>query len=380
MDLDDENEQVKIKKLFGQQINPPVFWTSLITIILFVFAILTRLEDMQRIFFAIRAFISVHFGWFYILMVNALLLLCVYLFFGRYKNVRLGGDSAKTDFTFLQWFAMLFNAGIGLALMFYSLAEPMIHYSNPPAIEMLSDYPEQLAFGLTFFHWGLHGWAVYGLVGLTVAFFAYNRGLPMSLRSVFYPLIGNRIYGWSGHVIDFISTIATLFGLATTMGIGIQYVSAGLDHLFGLNNTVALQIALVAILTLGATISLVLGLKKGIRNLSVISAWMAVIIITYIFLVGPTLFIVDSMIQNTGYYLQNLIVLGTWGDVMSGSNWQDEWTLFYWGWWFAWAPFVGIFVARISKGRTIREFIGGVILAPTLTVIIWVSIFGGAGI
>lgn len=380
MDLQNENARLKVKKLFGQQINPPVFWVSLITVILFVFAILMWLEQMEQIFLDIRTFISERFGWFYILTVNFLLGFCGYLFFGKYKDIRLGGDSAKPEFTFWQWFAMLFNAGIGLALMFYSLAEPMLHYSNPPAIEGLSEYPAQLAFGLTFFHWGIHGWAVYGMVGLTVAFFAYNRGFPLSLRSVLYPLIGDRIYGWMGHTVDIISTIATLFGLATTLGIGIQYMSAGIDYLFGLHNSVALQIILVAILTLAAMVSLILGLKKGIKNLSVISAWMAVVILVYVFLVGPTLFMVDSFIQNTGFYIQNLIGLGTWSDVFSGSSWQDEWTLFYWGWWFAWAPFVGIFVARISKGRSIREFIGGVILAPTLTIIIWVTILGGAGI
>lgn len=368
------------KTSWGFVVNPPVFWISFASILLFVTATLLMQEDVEELFTEIRAFIAEKAGWFYILMVNAILIFCIYLAFGKFKNIRIGGETAKPEFTYWQWFAMLFNAGIGLALMFYSLTEPMYHFAHPPEIKGLNGSPAQLAFGLTFLHWGIHGWAIYGLVGLAVAFFAYNRGFPLSLRAIFYPLIGDRIYGWIGHVIDILSALATIFGLATTLGIGIQYINAGLFYLFGIEDSALMQIMLVALLSTGATISLVLGLKKGIKNLSLISAWLAVSILAYVFVVGPTLFMLDSFVQNTGFYLQNLISLGSWGEVYSNANWQDEWTLFYWGWWFAWSPFVGIFVARISKGRTVKEFIAGVILVPTLTIIIWVSIFGGAGI
>lgn len=365
---------------FGFRINPPVFWISVIIVIAFVIATLLTHDYVDEIFVAVRSYIAEKMGWYYIILVNLFVLFCIYLVFGPFKNVRIGGKGARTEFTYWQWFAMLFNAGIGLALMFYSLTETISHFAAPPPIEGLSDHPAQLAFGLTFLHWGIHGWAIYGIVGLCVAFFTYNRGFPLSLRGLLYPLIGDRIYGWTGHLVDILSTIATLFGLATTLGIGIRYINSGLNYLFGLEDSTFMQIALVTILTIGATISLILGLKRGIKNLSIISAWMAVALITYMFLVGPTLYILDSFIQNTGYYFQNIIVLGTWSEVFTNSNWQDEWTIFYWGWWFAWAPFVGIFVARISKGRTIREFIFGVILAPTLTIIIWVTVFGAAGI
>ena len=372
--------QMNVKGPFGFKINPPVFWTSCTIVIIFVIITLINHDDIDQIFAEIRAFISEKLGWFYVILVNTFVALCFYLTFGPYRHIRIGGETAKPELSRWQWFAMLFNAGIGLALMFYSLTEPISHYSSPPQIEGLSEHPAQLAFGLTFMHWGIHGWAIYGLVGLAVAFFAYNRNFPLSLRSVLFPLIGDRIYGWIGHAVDILSAIATLFGLATTLGIGIQYVSAGLHHLFGLEDSTFNQIVLVFLLTIAATISVVKGLKKGIKNLSVISAWLVITILVFVFSVGPSLFMIDSLVQNTGFYLQHFISLGTWSEVYSKSNWQDEWTLFYWGWWFAWAPFVGIFVARISKGRTVGELIGGVILAPTLAIILWITIFGGAGI
>jgi len=365
---------------FGFRINPPIFWISFLAIVFFVVASLLYLDTVNQFFRDVRAFIAGSFGWYYILIVNILCLICLYLAFGKYKHIKIGGVSAKPEFTYWQWFAMLFNAGIGLVIMFYSLTEPLYHYSNPPQIEGYTGSPVQLAFGLTFLHWGIHGWAIYGLLGLAVAFFAYNRGLPLSLSSVLHPILGNRIYAWPGLAVDILSTIATLFGLATTLGIGIQYINSGLFHLFGLKESTFIQILLVSALSIAATISLILGLKKGIKNLSLISAWMAVTILMYIFLVGPTTFILNALVENTGFYLQNIIALGSWSETFTDSHWQDQWTVFYWGWWFAWAPFVGIFVARISKGRTIQEFIAVVILIPTLAIIIWVTILGGAGI
>jgi choline/glycine/proline betaine transport protein len=378
-----ESETVKnmtVNGPFGFRINPPVFFTSVFLVILFVVVTLIFHDSLEEYYEVIRTFMSERLGWLYIVVVNAFVILCLYLAFGPYKGIVLGGKAVKPEFTYWQWFAMLFNAGIGLALMFYSLTEPMSHFAAPPMIEGLSEHSAQLSFGLTFLHWGIHGWAIYGVVGLAVAFFAYNRGLPLSLRSLLYPLIGDRIYGWMGHSVDILATLATLFGLATTLGIGIGYINSGLNVLFGVEDSVFMQIALIVILLIAVTISLVMGLSKGIKNLSVISAWLAIALVVYGFVVGPSQFILDAIIQNTGYYFQNFIFLGTWSEAYTQTDWQNEWTIFYWGWWFAWAPFVGIFVARISKGRTIKEFIGGVILAPTLTIIIWVTVFGGAGI
>ncbi len=380
MDEPGTTRQMSVKGPWGFTINPPVFWISFATVLLFTILTLVTQDNIDQVFSSIRAFISAQMGWFYILLVNLLVIFCAYLAFGPYRHVRLGGRDAKAEFNYWQWFTMLFNAGIGLALMFYSLTEPMTHFASPPPIEGHSDHPSQLAFAISFMHWGIHGWAIYGVLGLAVGFFAYNRKLSLSLRSTLYPLLGNRIYGWIGDTVDILTAIATLFGLATTLGIGIQYISAGLHYLFGLEDSVSVQIILVFSLTTAACISLIRGLRRGIKNLSVVSAWLAVSILVFLFILGPTHFILDSFLQNTGYYLQHFVSLGTWSEVYSSTSWQDGWTLFYWGWWFAWAPFVGIFVARISKGRTVREFVGGVILAPTLATIVWITIYGGAGI
>jgi choline/glycine/proline betaine transport protein len=271
---------------------------------------------------------------------------------------------------------MLFNAGIGLVLMFYSVAEPIMHFSNPPYGEAGTLLAAKNALNISYLHWGFHGWAIYALMGLSIAFFCYNRGLPLGIRWVLYPLLGDRLKGPIGHFIDVMAVVATMFGLATTLGLGIQHINSGMHYLFGIAENANVQVTLIAIITICATASVVSGLHKGIKMLSKIAAVMAIMVMAFMLIVGPTLFILGSTVQSTGFYLQSLIETGTWMEVYRGTHWMDSWTFFYWGWWFAWAPFVGLFIARISKGRTIKEFMFGVVLAPTAAIIAWISIFG----
>ena len=323
-----------------------------------------------------QAFIATKFGWLYVLAVNIILLFCFYLGFSRFKNIRLGGPDCKPEFSTWAWLCMLFNAGIGLVLMFYSVAEPILHFSKPPYGEAGTILAAKNALNISYLHWGFHGWAIYALMGLAIAFFCYNRGLPLGIRWVLYPLLGDRLKGPIGHFIDIMAVVATMFGLATTLGLGIEHINSGMHYLFGIAENANVQVILIAIITICATASVVSGLHKGIQMLSKVASIMAIALMVFMLIVGPTLFILGSTIQSTGHYLQSLIETGTWMEVYEGTHWMDSWTFFYWGWWFAWAPFVGLFIARISKGRTIKEFMVGVLLVPTATIIIWISIFG----
>ena len=353
-----------------------MFFPSAGLIILFVTLTLIYQESIGTLFESAQAFISTKFGWLYVLAVNAILLVCLYLGFGRFRNIRLGGPDCNPEFSRWAWLSMLFNAGIGLVLMFYSVAEPIMHFSNPPYGEAGTISAAKNALNLSFLHWGLHGWGIYALMGLSIAFFRYNRGLPLGIRWVLYPLLGDRLKGPIGHAIDTVAVLATMFGLATTLGIGIQHINSGLHYLFDISESAKVQAILIAVITICATASVVSGLHKGIQLLSKIASIMAIVLMAFMLIVGPTLFILGSTIQSTGHYLQSLIETGTWMEVYEGTHWMDSWTFFYWGWWFAWAPFVGLFIARISKGRTIKEFMIGVLLVPTATIIIWISIFG----
>jgi len=353
-----------------------VFFPSAGLIVVFVTLTLIYQESISTLFETTQAFIATKFGWLYVMAVNAILLFCLYLGFGRFKNIRLGGPDCIPEFSTWAWLSMLFNAGIGLVLMFYSVSEPIMHFSNPPYGEAGSILAAKNALNISYLHWGFHGWAIYALMGLSIAFFCYNRGLPLGVRWVLYPLFGDRLRGPIGHFIDIMAVVATMFGLATTLGIGIQHINSGMHYLFGIAENTNVQVILIAIITICATASVVSGLHKGIKMLSKIASLMAIILMVFILIVGPTLFILESTVKSTGYYLQNLIGTGTWMEVYKETHWMDSWTIFYWGWWFAWAPFVGLFIARISKGRTIRQFVFGVVFIPSAVSIAWISIFG----
>lgn len=353
-----------------------MFFSSASIIILFVVITMLNQESAEIFFTQAQTFISDKFGWFYVLAINIILAFVVYLGFSRYNTIRIGGADARPEFSNFAWLSMLFNAGIGLVLMFYSVAEPILHFSNPPYGEAGTLLAAKQAMNITYLHWGLHGWAVYALMGLSIAFFTYNKGLPLGIRWVLYPIFGERLRGPLGHIIDVTAVVSTMFGLATTLGLGIQNLNSGMNYLFGLAESTTVQVVLIAIITLCATLSVVSGLHKGIQALSKIASVMAIILMVFMLVVGPTLFILKSTIQSTGSYLQSLIGMGTWTEAYRGTHWMNNWTFFYWAWWFAWAPFVGLFIARISKGRTIKEFIVGVVLGPTAAIILWISIFG----
>ncbi len=334
-------------------------------------------------FDASLSFVNDKFGWFYIAAANLFVLAAAYFAFSRFGKIRIGGPNARPEFSTGAWCAMLLSAGMGIGLMFWSVAEPISHLVEPPPVFNVA--PEtalagKAALATTFFHWGLHPWAIYGLVGVALAFFAYNRGLPLTFRSVFYPLLGRRIYGAWGNVIDVLSVLATVFGLATSLGLGVGQAAAGLNYLFGWPATTGFQVALIAGITGLATLSVVAGLHAGVKRLSQLNVYLAAALLLFVLVAGPTLFILSTFSQSLGYYVQVLPELAWWTEAFAETDWQGGWTIFYWGWWISWSPFVGMFIARISKGRTVREMIVGVVAVPSLLSFLWMSVFGGTAL
>ena len=359
-------------------INPPVFFISGGLLIAFLTFGVVKTELASAIFPRVLDAVSTYFGWLYVLAVAAFIVFSIVLLFSRFASIRLGDDDERPEFGLLTWFSMLFSAGMGIGLVFYGVAEPMMHYAAPPNGGEPSLASAEAALPITFFHWGIHAWAIYVLMALSIAYFSFRRKLPLALRSCFYPLLGERIHGWPGHLIDITAVFGTLFGLATSLGLGAMQVSAGLNHLFGVPHTTQTQLTLIIVITFAATISLVTGVKKGIRRLSELNMMLAALLMLFVFLTGPTIFILGSGLENIGNYVavifQRTFRTGVFRE--DEGSWIRAWTLFYWGWWIAWSPFVGMFVARISRGRTIREFILGVLLAPTAVTFIWFTIFG----
>ena len=357
-----------------------MFWGSAGLILVFVVISVLNLAQMQELFESVQAAITSSAGWFFIAAVNVYLGIVVFLLLSRYGSIRLGGSEAEPEFSTWGWLAMLFSAGMGIGLVFWSVAEPIYHFSAPPWGTAKTAQAAELAMGVTFFHWGLHAWGLYALMALGIAYFAFNRGLPLTIRSVFYPLLGERIHGALGNLIDMLAAVATLFGLATSLGLGAQQINAGLDYLFAIGQGSTQQIILIAVITVMATVSVVLGLDRGIRRLSQINLLAAITLLLFVAFAGPSLHLLDALVQNVGVYLANLPKLSLWTEAYSGGTWQHSWTIFYWAWWIAWAPFVGIFIARISRGRTIREFLLCVLLVPTLITFVWMTVFGNSAL
>jgi len=368
----------------GFDVHPHVTFVSAFILVSFILLTLMFKEDANAFFKDALALITETTGWFMILVANVFILACAYFAFGRFGQIRIGGNDAKPEFTTGAWFAMLLSAGMGIGLMFWSVGEPMYHYASPSpmfgGLEGQTPAAAQAAMGVTYFHWGLHPWAIYAVVGLGLAFFAYNRGLPLTIRSVFYPLLGEKIYGFWGNLIDVLSVLATLVGLATSLGLGVQQINAGLNFLFGVEIGVTTQVILITVITLIATGSVMAGLDSGVKRLSQGNMILAAVFLVFLLLVGPTIYLLGGLTQNLGYYAQIFPELSLWTETFRDSNWQGSWTVFYWAWWISWSPFVGMFIARISKGRTVREFVLGVILIPTLLSFIWMSVFGGSAI
>ncbi len=368
------------KPLSNLEIHPTVFWASFGLILFFVVYTLLNLSQIESTFNLIKNTLTSATGWFFVLTVNATLVFSLYLLFSRFGHIRLGGAKAKPEFSYWGWFAMLFSAGMGIGLLFYSVAEPIYHFNNPPIGPAETTGAAKVAMRFTFFHWGFHTWSIYAIVALGLAFFAYNKKLPLTIRSVFYPLLGERIHGPIGNLIDILAAISTLFGLATSLGLGVQQVNSGLNYLFDLPFNVNTQIILIAVITLIATISVVLGVDKGIRRLSELNLVFAGILLFFVLLIGPTFFLMDAFLENMGLYLTNMVSMGLWSEAYSQTTWQHDWTIFYWAWWISWAPFVGMFIARVSKGRTIREFMLGVLFVPTSLTFVWLTVFGNSAL
>lgn len=366
------------KKLF--EIHGPVFWPSVILIAALIIGTLLAGEAAEEAFNTARVNITDWASWLFVAGVNIFIAFALYFAFSKYGSIRLGGEDAKPEFSKMAWFAMLFSAGMGIGLMFFAVAEPMWHLLYPPHAETGSTEAIRDAMGMTFLHWGLHAWAVYAIVALALAFFAYNRKLPLSFRSVFYPLLGDRINGWMGDVIDILAVLATMFGLATSLGLGAQQAGAGMNFVFGFENTVNLQVIIIVGVTIVAVGSVVLGIHKGVKVLSEFNIRLAALFLLFILVVGPTLYILGSFVQNTGYYLQKFPEYAFWTQSYEDGSFMSTWTVFYWAWWISWSPYVGMFIARISKGRTVKEFTLGVLIIPTLVTFLWMSGFGGSAL
>lgn len=361
-------------------INPPVFYTSAAIIIALVLFASIAPGFAQTFFGAIQDWIMENVSWFYVLTV-ALILICItVLAVSRFGDIKLGPDHSQPDYSNSSWFSMLFAAGMGIGLMFFGVAEPVMHFLTPPVGDPNTVEAAKEAMKLTFFHWGLHAWSIYAIVALILAFFSYRHGLPLTLRSALYPLIGERIYGPIGHAIDIFAIIGTVLGIATSLGFGVLQINSGFNYLFDIPVKVTVQVVLIIVATGLATLSVVSGLDKGIRRLSETTLVLAVILMLLVLTFGPTAFLFKSYIQNTGSYLSEIVNKTFNLYAYEPTDWIGGWTLFYWGWWISWSPFVGMFIARISRGRTIRQFITGVLLVPTGFTLAWMTVFGNSAI
>ncbi|RCW40441.1 choline/glycine/proline betaine transport protein [Halopolyspora algeriensis] len=362
--------------------NPPVFVISALVTLAFVLWGVLAPANVATVAGAVNSFITTNFEWLYIIAASFFLIFVLLIMISRYGTIRLGPPDSTPEYGNTAWFAMLFTAGMGIGLVYYAVSEPVTHFLNPPVGEGGTREAVPQAMNLTFFHWGLHPWAIYIVLGLALGYFAFRKGLPLRPAAALYPLIGDRLYGWLGNTIDILAVFGTLFGLATSLGLGGQQVGAGLEALFGIPNTTFLQIVLILAITSIAVVSVMLGIDKGIRNLSLINLWLALALMVFVFGFASSRDLLNALAANIGTYLQNLPVTSfeTYPGNNAAQEWQASWTLFYWGWWISWSPFVGMFIARISYGRTIRSFIAGALFAPVGASMVWLTVFGDAAL
>ena len=341
--------------------------------------------SLGGVFDTALAAITRNFGWFYLWVVLGLVVLALVLAFSRYGDLKLGGEDDEPEFSIGAWFAMLFAAGMGIGLVFWGVAEPLWHLASPPPGFRESGIEAQgrRAMAQTFLHWGVHAWAVYVVVGLAVAYAVHRRGRPVSIRWALEPLLGKRVDGPLGNAIDIAAVVGTLFGVATSLGLGVNQIAAGLEHLGVVEGTTTAKLVIIAVITALSTLSVVSGLDRGIAFLSRANLWLAALLLVAVLILGPTLFVLRELVSSFGGYIQNFVSMSFqtfafYGD--RGESWLGSWTTYYWGWWIAWSPFVGVFIARISRGRTVREFVAGVLLVPTAVTMLWFSVMGGAAL
>ncbi|MDB9908596.1 BCCT family transporter, partial [Gammaproteobacteria bacterium] len=363
-----------------KNIAPKRFLYSLFLISAFIGITLFNLTEADKLFSGIQEQLSNSLGWLIILAANAILVFVIYLAFSKHKNLILGGPDAKPEFSNINWIAMLFSAGLGIGLLFYGVAEPIMHLSSDAIHQEGATFSDQanLSMNLTYLHWGFHGWAIYGVVGLCFAYFSFNKNLPFRVSSFFSGTLTQN--AWGRVPLDIIAIIATIFGIATSLGLGANQINSGLGYMGVLEESFLTTVWIIAFITLLGLISVVLGLQTGIKRLSQLNMILCGLMLSIVFIAGPTSFIVDGLLQNVGSYIQNLLALSTNTQAYMDSSWQNGWTLFYYSWWFAWSPFVGLFIARISYGRSIQEFLLGVVVIPSILVFVWMGIFGNAAL
>lgn len=364
----------------SSKLNKHVFFTSsgLIVLLALFASIFPKVAD--SFFKSLQNVIVQNGSWFYVLSVAIILITVFYLALSKYGDIKLGPDHSTADYSYLSWFAMLFSAGMGIGLMFFGVAEPVMHFLNPPVGEGSTIESAKEALRITFFHWGLHAWAIYAIVAIILAFFSYRHNLPLTLRSALYPLIGDKIYGPIGHAVDIFAVIGTLFGVATSLGYGVLQVNTGLNYLWDVPVNTTSQVILIIAVTGLATISVTTGLDKGIKILSEINLVLAVLLLLFVLVAGNTIFLLQAYVQNVGDYASNLLKSTFNLFAYQKTDWIGGWTILYWAWWISWSPFVGLFIARISRGRTIREFTLGVLLVPTGFTLMWMTFFGNSAI
>ncbi len=368
---------------WGFDIHNPVFGISAGLIALFLIGVLiTDTASAKAALDGVKGQIINSFDWLFIWSGNLFVIFCLGLIVSPYGKIRLGGVDATADYSFISWLSMLFAAGMGIGLMFWSVAEPAAYFTGwfetPLGVEPNTPEAAKLAMGATMYHWGLHPWAIYGVVALSLAFFSYNKGLPLSIRSIFYPILGDRAWGWAGHIVDILAVLATLFGLATSLGLGAQQAASGIQHVFGFEAGLGLQVIVITAVTLLAVVSVLRGIDGGVKVISNINMLVAFLLLILVALIGYAVTL-GSIPTTLMAYIENLIPLSN-PHGREDETWMHGWTVFYWAWWISWSPFVGMFIARVSKGRTVREFITAVLIVPTTVTIIWMSVFGGMAI
>lgn len=368
---------------WGFDVHNPVFGISAGLIALFLIGVLvTDTASAKAVLDGVKGQIINSFDWLFIWSGNIFVIFCLGLIVSPFGKIRLGGNDATADYSFMSWLAMLFAAGMGIGLMFWSVAEPAAYftgwYETPLGVEPNTPEAARLALGATMYHWGLHPWAIYGVVALSLAFFTYNKGLPLSIRSIFYPILGDRAWGWAGHIVDILAVLATLFGLATSLGLGAQQAASGIQHVFGIEAGLSLQVIVISVVTLLAVVSVLRGIDGGVKVISNINMLVAFLLLILVGLIGYAVTL-GSIPTTLMAYIENIIPLSN-PHGREDQAWLHGWTVFYWAWWISWSPFVGMFIARVSKGRTVREFITAVLIVPTTVTIIWMSVFGGLAI
>lgn len=359
-----------------------VFWVSLVISVLFVIWGALSPENLKNVMNVWQSFFLVQFGWFYQLSATFFLFFALFLIFSRYGKIKLGKDEDKPDFNRPTWFAMLFSAGMGIGLLFFGVSEPISHFANPPLGEGGTPEAARLALRYTYLHWGFHAWAIYAVIALALAYYKFRKDQPGLISATLYPLLGERIKGVTGNVIDIIAVIATIFGVAASLGLGSAQINSGLSYLTGIPNNLTVQFIIIVIVTVLFLLSAGTGIKRGIKYLSNANLGLAVLLFLLFFFLAPTVFLLNLFTTTFAEYIQNLLVMGMRLAPFNERNaaWLQSWTIFYWAWWIAWAPFVGTFIARVSKGRTVREFVIAVLVVPTLVCSFWFAVFGGTGI